>query len=148
MRVGDTYVMNDIPLHLTVLSNARLGGPASRFVGEVQRVAADFQPLVARALSFELFGPNADIPVTEVTVGQDLRRLHAALIGAVRRQGGGAVEPAYWEAGYRAHVTKTQRGSGVEPGAELQLERLALLDCTEPTRRVIWAASLGSPAVA
>ena len=144
MQVGDTYVLNDIPLHLTVLSNARLHSPASQFVNEVRRVAMGCPPFSAGALDFEMFGPNANIPVTEVTVVPQLRRLHDELCEAVRGLGGEAVEPDYWGAGYRAHVTKTQRGISVAPGDEVRLDRLALIDCTEPVRKVVWVEPLDS----
>jgi hypothetical protein len=62
-----------------------------------------------------------DIPVTEVRVVRELRQLHEDLCDAVRKLGGVEVEPAYWGAGYRAHVTKTQRGRSIEPGDEFGL---------------------------
>ena len=144
MEVGDTYVLNDIPLHLTALSNARLDGPASMFVEDVRGVAVGHTPFTARALDLEMFGPNADILVTEVTVVPPLRQLHEALCDAARQRGGKAVEPRYWGAGFRAHVTKTPRGLSVEPGAELRLDRLALIDCTESIRRVVWVEPLAT----
>jgi hypothetical protein len=58
MELGDTYVLNDIPLHLTVLSNARLEAPASVFVEDVRGVAEGHVPFTARALDLEMFGPN------------------------------------------------------------------------------------------
>ncbi|MEO7018291.1 MAG: 2'-5' RNA ligase family protein [Leifsonia sp.] len=145
MQVGDTYVLNDIPLHLTVLSNARLTGAASGFVDEVRRAAEGCAPFTARALGLELFGPNANIPVTEVTVVPTLRRLHEALCEAVLRHGGEAVEPAYWGADFRAHVTKTPRGLGIDPGSEVRLDRVALIDCSQPIRKVIWTEPLAHP---
>jgi hypothetical protein len=62
-----------------------------------------------------------DILVTEVRVVRELRQLHEDLCDAVRKLGGVEVEPAYWGAGYRAHVTKTQRGRSIEPGDEFGL---------------------------
>jgi len=143
MPVGDTYVLNDIPLHLTVLPNARLEGPVSLFSDEVRRVAAAWHPFSAGALGFETFGPDASIPVTEVRVVPDLRGMHDALCESVLCAGGEPVEPAYWGTGYRAHVTKTQRGLSLDPAGEVQLDRLALIDCTEPVRRVVWVGALG-----
>lgn len=145
MQVGDTYVLNDIPLHLTVLSNARLDEPASAFVEVVRGAAENQAPFMARALDFEMFGPNADILVTEVTVVPPLRLLHEALSDAVRQRGGRAVEPMYWGAGFRAHVTRTQRGSRIESGAEVRLDTLALIDCTNAIRRVVWVEPLADP---
>lgn len=145
MRVGDTYVLDDLPLHLTVLPNARFDSPSMRCVEEVRRIATSFRPFVAGALRFEMFGPNRDIPVTEIRVVRELRQLHEELRDAVRKVGGVAVEPAYWGAGYRAHVTKTQRHRSIEPGDEVWIDRLALIDCTEPVRRVVSVEPLDSP---
>jgi len=144
MQLGDSYVLGDIPLHLTVLSNARLNIPISRFTDEVRRVAQGWRPFGARALDLQWFGPDANIPVTEVTVVEPLRRLHDALCDAVKRHDGEAVEPAYWGDGFRAHVTKTQHGLSVAPGDDVWLDRLAVIDCSEPIRSVIWVEPLGA----
>jgi 2'-5' RNA ligase len=144
MQVGDTYVLNDIPLHLTVLSDARINSPILGFVEEVRRVAEGWAPFTAEALDFQLFGPARNIPVTEVTVVPTLRRLHESLCEVVRSHGGEAVEPAYWGEGFRAHVTKTQRGLSVAPGEDVWLDRLAVIDCSEPIRSVIWVETLAA----
>ena len=120
------------------------GHSVDRFVYEVRRVAMACPPFSAGALDNEKFGPNANIPVTEVTVVPQLRWLHDELCEAVRGLGGEAVEPAYWGAGCRAHVTKTQRGSTVDPGDEVRLDRLALIDCTAPVCKVVWVEPLDS----
>jgi 2'-5' RNA ligase len=143
MKVGDTYVLSNVPLHITVLPNARLRGLPADLLDDAQRAAQSHAPFDVVGDRPAMFGPAADIPVTTVVRSESLLALHEELSTAVRRLNGHPVEPRHWGARFSPHVTTTVDGTGLEPGERLRLDRLALIDCTLPTRRVIWVGQLG-----
>lgn len=147
MAIGDEFQQGTVPLHLTVLPNTSVGPEIAAAVeSAIREVAGITEPITARARGFASFGDAGDVRVTTVDVTAELQRLHVRLLECVQRAGGIAINPAYNGDGYRPHITHTHDHQVIRPGERVSLTAVAVLDCTQPIRRVSVMADLaGSP---
>lgn len=147
MTLGDEYPQGAVPLHLTVLPNTSVATDVAAAVeSAIRAVAGTTEPVTAITDGYASFGDAGDVRVTTVDVTAELQRLHLRLLEGVQRAGGVAVTPAYNGDGYRPHITHTHDHQVIRPGEKVTLTAMAVLDCTQPIRRVSTIADLvGSP---
>lgn len=137
MNVGDEFDsgVGAVPLHMTVLPKVRIARDRSAAVAAVVRgIASTTAPVGIVASGRAGFGHEGSVQVTTVEMSDQLRRLHSRLLTDVCRAGAESVQAAYNGDGYRPHVSDTRDGQLVNPGDQLLLTTLAILDCTRPTR--------------
>jgi 2'-5' RNA ligase len=127
LRVGDSFLVQDWPPHITVLPPFLTVASAAEIAGVITAAAADRDALTVTAGSDELFGRRADIPVTVIVEYEALTNLHRTLVAAVRPFATSPDEPAFTGPGFRAHVT-VKRSGRVHEGDELVLTQIALVD--------------------
>jgi 2'-5' RNA ligase len=124
---GDSFAVNEWPLHVTVLPPFLTGATGSE-VGDAIRSVASAQPaLRVVAAHDEMFGRRHDIPVTVMEDNEQLTALHHALRDAVRPFATAPEEPAFTGARFRPHVTLKQHGR-VHEGDEFTLTQVAVVD--------------------
>ncbi|TFC80570.1 hypothetical protein E3T23_08430 [Cryobacterium cheniae] len=127
LRTGDSFLVSDWPLHITVLPPFHTDAAASVIARVIAATAAGRTALTAIAGSDALFGRREDVPVTLVHADPALTELHRALVDAVRPVASAPDEPAFTGTGFRAHVT-IKNGSRVHEGEALTLTQIALVD--------------------
>lgn len=140
MSVGDEFDsgVGAVPLHMTVLTKVRVPRDRSAAVAAVVRnVAAVTAPFTIVAVGRAEFGHQGTVQVTTVELSDQLRRLHTRLLDDVGRTGVDQVQPAYNGDGYRPHISDTRDGQLINPGEQLMLTTLAILDCTRPVRQLV-----------
>lgn len=143
MTVGAQFERGAIPRHLTVLPKVRVPESESPAVmSAIREIAAATAPITATSVAYASFGGNGEVRVTTIEASAELRRLHVRLLEGVGRAGAVSVVPAYNGGGYRPHVTHTDDEPVVRPGVQLKLSTLAVLDCTQPIRRISATAIL------
>lgn len=149
VSVGDEFDsgVGAVPLHMTVLTKVRVRRDLSEAVAAAVRdIAVATAPVRLVAGGRAGFGHEGAVHVTTVEMSDQLRGLHSRLLKDVCRAGGVPVQPAYNGDGYRPHVSDTRDGQLVNPGEQLVLTTLAILDCTRPTRHLADMVALSGPA--
>jgi hypothetical protein len=115
------------PLHLTLVPPFTTRPPLQRVTDILDIACRGIPPASARAGRRALFGRRRDVPVVTLDPEPGLHLLHVALLDALEPfmvQGG---DPRHVRDGYRPHVT-VQHGRGIEPGASVMVDRVALVD--------------------
>ncbi|QDP96401.1 2'-5' RNA ligase family protein [Microlunatus elymi] len=137
MKIGDEFEQGGVPLHLTALPTIRVPPnqlqPVLVAIGEV---AMSNGPVEVQAVGYEQFGDAQDVSVTIIDPSPQLRQLHLELLEAARMAGARPRRYDYNADGYRPHISHTHDAQAVRPGESVTLTALAVLDCSEPTRRI------------
>lgn len=147
MTIGEEFEQGTVALHLTVLPRFRVsqkGSPAA--ISTIIALAAKARPITATATDLAHFGRAGDVRVTTIQLSAELRSLHLELLKGMHRAGATPLEPAHNDGGYRPHITHTREGRAIRPGERVELRQLAVLDCTEPIRRISATAPLSESA--
>ena len=141
LNVGDTFLVRDWPLHVTVLAPF-LTDAAPGAIAEALAAAASALPaLSVVAGGAERFGRRHDIPVTVLEPNPELTALHDAVVAAVRPFAAAPDEAAFTGTEFRAHVTDKHHAR-VTTGDTLELSQLALVDMApraDPAGRAVLA---------
>ncbi|HEY9291312.1 MAG TPA: 2'-5' RNA ligase family protein [Microlunatus sp.] len=140
MSVADEFDsgIGAVPLHMTVLTKVPVARDRSAAVAAAVRgIAATTAPVSIVASGRAGFGHGGAVQVTTVEMSDQLRRLHSRLLNDVCRAGADLVHPVYSGDGYRPHVSDTHDGQLINPGDQLVLTTLAILDCTRPARQLV-----------
>jgi 2'-5' RNA ligase len=127
LTVGDTFLVRDWPLHVTVLAPF-LTDAAPRLIAQAIIAAASAQTaLRVVAGGRERFGRREDVPVTVLQPDPGLTALHDLVVAAVRPFAASPGEPAFTGTEFRAHVTDKHHAR-VREGEALLLGQIALVD--------------------
>jgi len=127
LTVGDTFLVRDWPLHVTVLAPF-LTDAAPGVIEEALAAAASAQSaLSVVAGGAERFGRRGDVPVTVLEPDPGLTALHDLVVGAVLPFAASPEEAAFTGTEFRAHVTDKNHGR-VHAGDILELGQIALVD--------------------
>ena len=141
LNVGDTFLVRDWPLHVTVLAPF-LTDAAPGAIAEALAAAASALPgLSVVAAGAERFGRRHDIPVTVLEPHPGLTALHEAVVAAVRPFAAAPDEAAFTGTEFRAHITDKHHAR-VQTGDTLELDQLALVDMApraDPAGRAVLA---------
>lgn len=141
LRDGDSFAVQDWPLHITVLPPFLTDAAPSEIAAAITSAASTQTPLTAIAGHDEMFGRREDVPVTVVVENEALTRLHRTLVDAVRPFAASPDEPAFTGPGFRPHITIKHHGR-VHEGDEFSLTQIALVDMaprSEPSGRSVLA---------
>jgi 2'-5' RNA ligase len=130
MKRGDKFQHELVPLHVTTLPNWTLWVEVGQASVIVQRIAGAFAPFEVRANAIEQFGPRGDIEVVTLEHSPLFTQLHGLLLNGFAHLGV-AVNPEYNGDGFRPHAT-TQLHAHLKIGESRIIDRLAVVDCTEP----------------
>lgn len=147
LAVGDSFAVQDWPLHITVLPPFLTSAEPAVITAAVAAACAGQGPLRVIADHDELFGRRHDIPVTLVREHPALTHLHRVLIDAVRPFAAAPEEPAFTGDGFRAHVT-VKGAARVSAGEMLVLHQIALVDMlprADPAGRTVLATHTLTP---
>ncbi|WP_152362509.1 2'-5' RNA ligase family protein [Microlunatus speluncae] len=143
ISAGDQFEQGTVPLHLTVLPKFLVPDDRSAAVESmITEIAAVTGPITATSTGDALFGQDGTVEVSTIEASAVLQRLHVRLLEGALRAGAMSDRPAYNGDRYRPHVTRTSDGHSVRSGDSVELTTLAILDCSQPTRRVSFTASL------
>jgi 2'-5' RNA ligase len=123
------------PLHVTVLPNFVVDGPAMAAVTSIVREAADRQQAFDVDLGPRaMFGPRRDVPVL-LAEHPAFHALHRSLSGSVESLSGFRTDhAAFWGAGYRPHATVV---CGAESARRISITNLAVASLAGPQARVL-----------
>lgn len=141
LAVGDRFLTRDWPLHVTIVPVFT----AHATTAQVTDALAGSR-LTVTAAGEERFGRGNSIRVTLIEPSADILALHMALLQGLAPLHPLFDEPDFVADGFRPHVTRRGFG-GVETGAVLVLDQLAVVDMTpnqpERMRRVLAVVPLG-----
>lgn len=144
LRIGDRYEQGKVPLHLTTLPKFQATQEVMHAVlAAIGEIAASTGPISVTTSGYSQFGHADNIPVTTVSLSTELRQLHLRLLEGAYGAGARPNHPDYNGDGYRPHITHTHDGHAVHPGSQVTLGSLAILDCSQPTRKIsaLWPLS-------
>ncbi|WP_394769337.1 2'-5' RNA ligase family protein [Lacisediminihabitans sp.] len=127
LLVGQTFAMEDWPLHITVLPPFLTDASPERIADAIAAATSDLPAICAIAGRDELFGRRHNVPVTVVEHNEALARLHRTLAAALLPFAAAPDESAFTGPGFRPHVTVKPHGR-VQEGEVLSLRQLALVD--------------------
>lgn len=127
LRDGDSFAVQDWPLHITVLPPFRTDAAPSEIGAAIASAASAQTAVTAIAGRDERFGRGKSVPVTVVVENEALALLHQTLVDAVRPFAASPDEPAFTSPGFRPHITIKHNGR-VHEGDEFSLAQLALVD--------------------
>jgi hypothetical protein len=147
LAVGDSFAVQDWPLHITVLPPFLASAAPSTIAEAVSLACAGQGALRVIADHDELFGRRHDIPVTLVREDPALTQLHRMLVDAVRPFAATPEEPAFTGDGFRAHVT-VKGAARVSIGEMLVLSQIAIVDMlprADPAGRTVLATHTLTP---
>jgi 2'-5' RNA ligase len=146
LTVGDTFLVQDWPLHITVLAPFLTEADLADLRAGLERGAsttASFPVVVGRD---DMFGRRHNIPVSLIEDNETLTRLRQSLITAVRPFAADPEEAAFTGTTFRPHITMKPPGR-VYDGDRLTLSQIALVDMAPRAdargRTVLATADLG-----
>ena len=127
LAVGDTFLVRDWPLHVTVLAPFLTDAPPSAIEAAIVAAASVLPALSVVAGGAERFGRRQDVPVTLLESDPGLTTLHDVVLAAVRPFAAAPNEPAFAGTEFRAHVTDKHHAR-VREGDTFELGQIALVD--------------------
>ena len=128
----------DWPPHVTLLGSFATHLPVAELSQRLSAACARHAPIEVRGATRQMFGPNLDVPVTEVWRTDAL----AALRSEIMQRFGTDVEYASRPyPTYRPHVTD-QRGGTLAVGATARLESISLIEKDSERRIVVCTSPL------
>jgi len=141
LHVGDTFLVRDWPLHVTVLAPFLTDTEPDVIAEALAAAASASATLSVVADGAERFGRRGDVPVTVLEPDEGLTALHDLVVAAVLPFAAAPEEAAFTGTEFRAHVTDKLHGR-VHAGDALELGQLALVDMAPraaPTGRAVLA---------
>ncbi len=143
LAIGDRFLTRDWPLHITIVpvftADATLEHVADALYG---------QRLTVTGGGEERFGRGNSVRVTVIEPTPNILSLHRGLLQNLAPLHPVFDEPDFTGDGFRPHVTRRAFG-GVERGAVLELDQLAVVDMTpgqpDRMRRVLAVIPLSRP---
>jgi hypothetical protein len=132
------FLQSDWPLHVTIVRPFFSNHSEEEFVHVLSTICAQTKPLPTAGKSRELFGPNRDIPVTELENTPALQLLHEEIMSVC----GAWMEfktPQYHT--YRPHATDQTAGS-VSVGEAVVIRSISLIESRGDKRRVVHTTTL------
>jgi hypothetical protein len=127
LRRGDTFLVQDWPLYITVLAPFLTEADAATLSERIRSGAEGFSALTVTMGTDTWFGRRHTIPVTLVDDAGSLGLLHLALSEAVRPLAATPDEAAFTGTEFRPHVTMKPHGR-VHRGDTFLLSQIALVD--------------------
>lgn len=143
LHTGDTFLIQDWPLHITVLAPFLTTADTASLSEGIRVIAAGSTAITATVGPDALFGRRHTIPVSLVDDNADLNRLHERLIDAMRPRATAPDEPAFTGTEFRPHITAKPHGR-VHRGDTVILSQIALVDMApraDPNGRVVLATT-------
>jgi hypothetical protein len=128
-----SFIQSEWPLHVTLLRPFSTELPPEIVVSKFTVACKDQKIIATKGKSKELFGPDNDVPVTELELTTELQLLHTAL----KTDFEGEIE--FTSAQYpdfRAHVTKNL-GRQIGVGELVELKTVSLVKLEAPYRTII-----------
>lgn len=122
---GYEFSQNNIPLHLTHVDSFQVVLDAHELAALLSESLADQPPLEIKATKDTFYGPDKDIPVTEIELSPALSHVHAIIMKVLSDNNALLKNPHYHNSGYRPHISAygTRR---VHPGDILMMNNLVL----------------------
>jgi 2'-5' RNA ligase len=118
------FADKDWPFHVTLLPSIETGEDEAALTARIAQICARHAPIEVVGESRQMFGPEHNVPVTEVSCPAELVALRDALKDGY---GSDVVFTARPYPTYRPHVTD-YRGSSLPVGATARLDAVSLVE--------------------
>jgi 2'-5' RNA ligase len=103
------YTLRDLPLHLTLSNIFYSDLTTVEIMARLKPLTHKFKQFEVTAKSREMFGPQQDVPVTEIIKSEQLQDMHKG-IAAVLGEDMKYQSPEFAGANYRPHVSDQPAG--------------------------------------
>jgi hypothetical protein len=103
--VGYEFTPNNIPLHLTHVDSFQIDLSIEELAHKLAAVLSEVEKFDVRATKDTFYGPNKDIPVTELELTPDLANLHAVIMKMLADGGAVLKNPEFHASGFMPHVS-------------------------------------------
>jgi hypothetical protein len=131
----EAFPRSNWPLHLTLLGNFYTEASESELYRILANATEKIPPLLVVGERKEMFGKNADVPVTVLQKTVGLESLHSQLRHSFSSSVLRFETPDYIGAGYLPHITDTAEVK-LETDEEVQLTTISLVRLTEDTAHI------------
>lgn len=134
----NSKITDHIPLHMTLLHWFELSSHLEELSADLHDYITHTNSLRVKAVSRDMFGPNADIPVTRFERSPELLALHLRLATLAQRHGAIVSENRTGKTNWHPHVsdTATQHFSVGDTMHIISIDLIASEDRYHPTRYV------------
>jgi hypothetical protein len=103
--VGYEFTPNNIPLHLTHVDSFTVDLSPEQLSEKLNIVLTNQKLIQVKALRDAYYGPNKDIPVTELELTPSLVKLHKAIMDMLAAQGALLKNPQFHNDGFSPHIS-------------------------------------------
>lgn len=127
------FLKLDWPLHITIVRPFSSSKSGEEFIRTLTAICSQIKPIYVFGKSREMFGPNNDLPVTELEDTPELQSLHDQIMNV----SGVWMEfrtPQYET--YRPHVTDQVNGR-ISAGEEVIINSISLVELGSDERQVL-----------
>jgi hypothetical protein len=121
------------PLHITIVRPFFSNKSGEEFIQALITICSQIKPMHTLGKSREMFGPNSNVPVTELENIPALQSLHDQIMSELRAW----MEfrtPQYKT--YRPHATDQATG-GISVGEEVEIDSISLVELGSEERQVL-----------
>lgn len=103
--VGYEFTSADLPLHLTHIDSFETEMKPSELINKLSVLLENQRALTVTAVADKMYGPNKDIPVTELELTLELKTLHDTLVGFLSDEGIVLRNPQFNGSNFTPHVS-------------------------------------------